>query len=73
MSVSEVSANVSIHAPVKGAIPKPVDGLRGDAVSIHAPVKGAIEQEIAPGIIVGSFNPRAHEGCASVLRHLLYS
>ena len=42
-------------------------------VSIHAPVKGAIEQEIAPGIIVGSFNPRAHEGCASVLRHLLYS
>ena len=55
-------AEVSIHAPTKGATIPITVTVTADTVSIHAPTKGATS---LMGIILISrsrFNPRSHEG-----------
>ena len=63
------TANVSIHAPVKGAtvlqsIPKTIL-----SVSIHAPVKGATIQTPSKKKYMISFNSRTRKGCDSELNN----
>ena len=57
------AAQVSIHAPVKGATEDKYHDLCDEYVSIHAPVKGATLIPKAVFLSPPSFNPRTREGC----------
>ena len=63
MSAEKVfNADISIHAPTRGAtyISKKVG--YGIAISIHAPTRGATYRLARHLRYTGNFNPRSHEG-----------
>ena len=62
MRESKSSAQISIHAPVKGATVDVFDTIHLQPISIHAPVKGATPAK--PGFYKDTldFNPRSREG-----------
>ena len=55
-------ADISIHAPVKGATHCIRHHHPENAISIHAPVKGATSQDMVYVTIIFNFNPRSREG-----------
>ena len=55
-------ADVSIHAPVKGATHTISMPRHVKQISIHAPVKGATPSACTVSALIPNFNPRSREG-----------
>ena len=62
LSSADFSADVSIHAPARGATLAPRFASRSRMVSIHAPARGATFTDQSRCISPNSFNPRSRTG-----------
>ena len=62
MSLDKATANISIHAPTRGATVVFSADAPDYSISIHAPTRGATVARVYSGVQPYYFNPRSHEG-----------